>query len=84
MSTVTTTQSAPDTAPTLQAQAGILLGHVAGYMALRTVELGLRSGIIGAIETRPGCCSTIPRRVMSVGCFRWSGSRRCSAASTTA
>ena len=54
MSTVTTTQSVPGTGPALQAQAGILLGHVAGYMALRTVEMGLRSGIIGAIETRPG------------------------------
>jgi len=58
MSTVTTAPApAPaqtETGPTPQAQAGILLNHVAGYMAVRTVEMGLRAGLVGAIAARPG------------------------------
>ncbi len=56
MSTVTTAPAPAqtETGPTPQAQAGILLNHVAGYMAVRTVEMGLRAGLVGAIAARPG------------------------------
>ena len=53
MSTETTT-TATDTGPTPQAQAGLLLGHVAGYMGLRTIEMGLRAGLVSEIASRPG------------------------------
>lgn len=43
-----------DGSPSLQTQAGLLLGQVAGYMAHRTVEMGLRSGLVRAIASAPG------------------------------
>lgn len=39
--------------PTMQDQAGMLLGHVAGYMAQRVIEMGLRSGLVKAIADSP-------------------------------
>ncbi len=54
MTTVTTAPAEADTGPALPAQAGLLLTHVAGYMAVRTVEMGVRSGLIAAIAARPG------------------------------
>ncbi len=54
MSTDTATTTLTNAQPTtLQQQAGLLLGQVAGYMAHRTVEMGLRSGLIRAIATTP-------------------------------
>ncbi len=56
MTTLTDAQPAPERAaePTVQEQAGLLLGHVAGYMAHRVIEMGLRSGLVAAIGDRPG------------------------------
>ncbi|MGH3354488.1 MAG: hypothetical protein ACRDOJ_01235, partial [Nocardioidaceae bacterium] len=42
------------TEPTPQQQAGVLLGSVAGYMAVRTVDIGLRHGIIRGIAAASG------------------------------
>jgi SAM-dependent methyltransferase len=39
--------------PTVTAQAGKVLGHVAGYVAGRTIELGLSHGLIEALAHRP-------------------------------
>lgn len=39
---------------TPEQQAGVLLGHVAGYIAHRTVDIGLRSGLIASLAARPG------------------------------
>lgn len=36
-----------------QQQASLLLGHVAGYIAHRTISIGLRSGIIAALAEEP-------------------------------
>ncbi len=55
MSTITTSPAPATTSePTPQQQAGVLLGQVAGYMAVRTVEIGLRSGLIREIASYPG------------------------------
>lgn len=40
--------------PTSQQQAGVLLGHVAGYLAHRVVDIGLRSGLIASLAATPG------------------------------
>lgn len=40
--------------PTPQQQAGVLLGHVAGYIAHRALDIGLRSGLIASLAARPG------------------------------
>ncbi len=37
----------------MQDQAGMLLGHVAGYMAHRVIEMGLSSGLVRAIAESP-------------------------------
>jgi SAM-dependent methyltransferase len=55
MTTITSPPSPPTEAPpTPQQQAAVLLGHVAGYMAHRTVEIGLRSGLIASVAAAPG------------------------------
>ncbi len=56
--TATAPTAAPPSAapPTPQQQAGVLLGHVAGYMAHRTVEIGLGSGLVRALADSP--CAT--------------------------
>jgi SAM-dependent methyltransferase len=38
----------------LPEQAGLLLGHIAGYASHRTISLGLRSGLIEALSALPG------------------------------
>lgn len=43
----------PSLEPTMQDQAGMLLGHVAGYMAHRVIEMGLSSGLVRAIAEAP-------------------------------
>ena len=48
----TTIQAAPtrdDVLPTPQEQAGLLMSHVAGHVAVRTVQIGLDSGLIEAL-----------------------------------
>lgn len=40
--------------PTVAQQAPQLLGHIAGYVAHRTIAMGLRSGLIRAFADRPG------------------------------
>ncbi|WP_162144846.1 class I SAM-dependent methyltransferase [Arthrobacter castelli] len=52
-----TTTSAPgarDAVPDTQTQAGVLLAHTAGFMAHRTIDIGLRSGLLRGIGTSPG------------------------------
>lgn len=53
MTTEAVTDSA-DVVETVSAQAGLLLGQIAGYMAVRTVQIGLRSGLIEEILANPG------------------------------
>jgi SAM-dependent methyltransferase len=43
-----------EAAVTVPQQAGMLLGHVAGYMSHRTIEIGLKSGLIAEIASAPG------------------------------
>lgn len=40
--------------PTVPEQAGLLLGHAAGYMATRIIEMGQRVGFIRTLADRPG------------------------------
>ena len=47
------TTTAVTQGPTLQEQAPVLLGHVAGYVGHRTIAMGLRSGLIAALEAAP-------------------------------
>jgi SAM-dependent methyltransferase len=49
MTTVQTSRPAPAVEPTPQEQVPRLLAHVAGFVAHRTIALGLRSGLIGAL-----------------------------------
>ena len=66
MTTLTTPPaSQSETAPTPQQQAGVLLSHVAGYMAHRAVDIGLRSGLIRAIADAPA--RTAPDLAESLG-----------------
>lgn len=53
---MTTTESLNTQAPVpeIQAQAGVLLTHTAGFMADRTIDIGLRSGLLRGIGTSPG------------------------------
>lgn len=55
--TAGTTPAASDHAatpgPSMPEQAGQLLGHVAGYIAHRTIELGLRAGLIEQLAREP-------------------------------
>jgi len=39
--------------PTLQQQAPVVLGHVAGYVGHRTIAMGLRAGLIAALDSAP-------------------------------
>jgi SAM-dependent methyltransferase len=50
MNTLTETPSTV----TLPEQASVLLGHVAGYMSHRTIDIGLRYGIIAELAASPG------------------------------
>lgn len=51
-----TTTSPPreTTGPTVAEQAPVLLAQVAGYAGHRTISIGLRSGLLQALDTRPG------------------------------
>ncbi|WP_338749821.1 class I SAM-dependent methyltransferase [Janibacter alittae] len=49
----TTPTNTGDDAPTLPEQAGTLLGHLAGYMATRVIQVGLESGLLRGIATTP-------------------------------
>lgn len=40
--------------PTIAEQAPQLLGHIAGYVAHRTIAMGLRSGLLQAFADQPG------------------------------
>jgi SAM-dependent methyltransferase len=40
--------------PALSDQAALLMSQVAGYVSHRTIEIGLRSGLIRAVAARPG------------------------------
>jgi SAM-dependent methyltransferase len=46
---MTTIETAPPPAPTVQEQVPRLLAHVAGFVAHRTIALGLRSGLVRAL-----------------------------------
>jgi len=49
------TAVAPErTEPTIAEQAPTLLGQIAGYAGHRTVAIGLRSGLLAALDARPG------------------------------
>jgi len=49
------TAVAPErTEPTITEQAPILLGQIAGYAGHRTIAIGLRSGLLSALDARPG------------------------------
>ncbi len=48
------TMTEAPTAPTVPEQAGLLLGHVAGYMSHRTIDIGLRYGLIAELASSPG------------------------------
>jgi SAM-dependent methyltransferase len=39
--------------PTIKDQAGKVLGHIAGYVASRTIELGLAHGLIASLASHP-------------------------------
>lgn len=39
--------------PIVAEQAKPLLGHIAGYASHRTIGLGLRSGLIAALASKP-------------------------------
>ena len=54
MSTIAPPRTASELQPTPQQQAGALLGNVAGYIGTRTIEMGLRHGIVQALADRPG------------------------------
>lgn len=44
----------PTEGPTMPEQAGVLLGHAAGYMASRIIDIGQTAGFIAALADRPG------------------------------
>lgn len=49
------TAVAPErTEPTIAEQAPTLLGQIAGYAGHRTIAIGLRSGLLAALDARPG------------------------------
>jgi SAM-dependent methyltransferase len=43
------TTTTPSIEPTIQEQASVVLAHAAGYASHRTVAIGLRSGLLGAL-----------------------------------
>jgi SAM-dependent methyltransferase len=47
-------EPAPSIEPTVAEQAPKLLGHIAGYVAHRTIAMGLRTGLVRAAAERPG------------------------------
>lgn len=53
----TTTTAEPQPAPTVPEQAGVLLTHLAGYMATRVLQMGLESGLLQGIATTPSMTS---------------------------
>lgn len=54
MTTITAEPTTPAAEePTAQQQTGMLLGQLAGYMAVRTVETGLGSGLLRTIAAMP-------------------------------
>lgn len=54
MSTITKPDPTSTDTPTPQAQAGHLLTQVAGYMAVRIIDIGSRSGLLQALAATPG------------------------------
>ncbi|MEO5780330.1 trans-aconitate 2-methyltransferase [Arthrobacter oryzae] len=54
MTTLETAPGTPVAEPTPQEQGAALLGQIAGYMAVRTVEMGIRSGLIRFVADNPG------------------------------
>ncbi|WP_114906950.1 class I SAM-dependent methyltransferase [Ornithinimicrobium murale] len=48
-----TADQPPTPGPTVPEQAGVLLGHVAGYMATRIIDIGLTSGLLQALADQP-------------------------------
>lgn len=61
MTTTETPRTTPaPTGPTVPEQAGVLLTHLAGYMATRVLQMGLDSGLLRDIATTP---SAIPAAV---------------------
>lgn len=61
MTLVTEPQTA---APTLPEQAALLLGHIAGYSAHRTIAMGLRQGLIDRFAQAPGSSAAGAARVL--------------------
>ncbi len=54
MTTTETPRTTPTPAgPTVPEQAGLLLTHLAGYMATRVLQMGLESGLLRGIATTP-------------------------------
>ena len=60
MTTTTAAPTALPTAgtPTVAEQAPKLLGQIAGYMAHRTIAMGIRSGLLSAFAQAPGSSAT--------------------------
>jgi SAM-dependent methyltransferase len=52
LATVRATTAEPES-PTLKEQAGKVLAHAAGYVGARTIDIGLRSGLIQALADCP-------------------------------
>lgn len=50
--------------PTLPGQASLLLGHIAGYAAHRTIAMGVRQGLMERFAQAPGSTSTEVARVL--------------------
>jgi SAM-dependent methyltransferase len=48
---------APTDGPTIQEQGAALLSHAAGYASYRTITIGLRSGLLGALAGAPAGAS---------------------------
>lgn len=48
------TDTAEATEVTVQQQSGMILGHVAGYMAARTIDMGMKHGMLARIADNPG------------------------------
>ncbi len=57
MSTTHEPATAPAPPPSLSDQVGTLLAHLGGYVAVRTVEMGLRHGLIQALAAAGGDAS---------------------------
>ncbi len=52
--TTTTTDATTPTGPAMAEQAPILLTALAGYVGHRTISMGIRRGLVGALDAAPG------------------------------